>query len=53
MAELKRVFRYSEAFKMQVISELESGKLASQAQTQEHYGIAGGSSVEGGPLIPM
>lgn len=33
------VRRYSEAFKMQVISELESGKLRSRHEAQRKYGI--------------
>jgi transposase-like protein len=37
--------RYSEAFKMQVISELESGKLRSQAEALKKYGIAGTMTV--------
>jgi transposase-like protein len=39
------VRRYSEAFKMQVISELESGKLRSQCQAQRKYGIQGASTI--------
>lgn len=38
--------RYSEAFKMQVISELESGKLKSQGEAREKYGIAGNTTVQ-------
>lgn len=37
--------RYSEAFKMQVISDLESGKIVSQAEARRKYGIAGGQTV--------
>lgn len=42
----KRVIRYSEAFKMQVVSELESGALDSVASARERYGIAGGGTVQ-------
>ncbi|MBN1867335.1 transposase [Candidatus Sumerlaeota bacterium] len=37
--------RYSEAFKIQVISELEAGKLRSRCHAQRRYGIAGNSTV--------
>ena len=37
--------RYSEAFKMQVISELESGKLKSQCEAQRKYGILGNGTI--------
>lgn len=39
------VRRYSEAFKMQVISELESGRLRSQCEAQRKYGILGNSTI--------
>ena len=42
---VKAVKRYSEAFKMQVISELESGKLRSQREAQSRYGIAGTTTI--------
>ena len=41
----KKVVRYSEAFKLKVVSELESGKLSSMAQARRKYGIGGGSTV--------
>ena len=41
------VRRYSEAFKLQVVSELESGKLASICEAQRRYGITGGETVTG------
>ena len=44
---VKRVVRYSEAFKMQVVSELESGAVDSIAAARCRYGIAGGSTVQG------
>ena len=37
--------RYSEAFKRQVVSELERGKLASISAANRIYGIRGGSTV--------
>lgn len=37
--------RYSEAFKLQVISELESGKFRSQSEAQHAYGIQGSSTI--------
>lgn len=40
------VRRYSEAFKMQVVSELESGKLRSRCEAQRRYGIAGNGTIE-------
>lgn len=42
----KKVVRYSEAFKMQVVSELESGTLDSIAAARSRYGIAGGNTVQ-------
>lgn len=39
------VRRYSEAFKLQVISELESGKIASQLEARRKYGICGGGTI--------
>ena len=39
--------RYSEAFKMQVISDLESGKFGSVTEARRHYGIAGTTTVNG------
>lgn len=38
--------RYSEAFKLQVISELESGKLSSIDAARHAYGIGGGSTIQ-------
>jgi len=43
----KQVVRYSESFKMQVISELESGKVASMAEARRKYGIKGGGTIKG------
>ena len=42
----RQVMRYSEAFKMQVISELESGTLATIQEARERYDIRGGSTVQ-------
>jgi transposase-like protein len=39
------VIRYSEAFKLKVVSELESGKLESQAAARRKYGIKGGGTI--------
>lgn len=41
----KPTIRYSEAFKKQVISELESGQLRHQAEARERYGIGGGDTI--------
>ena len=43
----RQVVRYSEAFKMQVVSELESGVLDGIEAARSRYGIAGGSTVQG------
>lgn len=37
--------RYSEAFKLQVVGELESGKLRSVCEANARYGIAGSTTV--------
>jgi len=39
------VIRYSEAFKWQVINEIESGKWRSFKEAQSHYGIGGHGTV--------
>ena len=41
----KVVYRYSEAFKLQIVSELESGKLGDMAEARFRYGIPGKSTV--------
>lgn len=38
--------RYSEAFKIQVINELESGKLSTLEAARRAYGIGGGSTIQ-------
>ena len=42
----KDTVRYSEAFKMMVISELESGKLSSIYAARRKYGIAGACTIK-------
>ena len=42
----KIVFRYSQSFKQQVISDLESGRFSAISQAQEHYGIAGSATIQ-------
>jgi len=37
--------RYSEAFKLQVVSELESDKLSSHSEAQRRYGITGNGTI--------
>lgn len=39
-------YRYSEAFKLKVIEELESGKMASAEEARRVYGIGGSSTVQ-------
>ena len=41
----KTVIRYSQSFKQQVISDLESGRFSTLAQAKEHYGIAGAVTI--------
>ncbi len=41
----KEIVKYSEAFKLQVVSELESGKFASYQEARYRYGIKGGSTI--------
>ena len=42
----RQVVRYSEAFKLQVVNELESGVIESAAAARERYGVGGGGTVE-------
>lgn len=42
----KEVLRYSEAFKLQVVSELESGKFKCIFEARKRYGIRGCGTVE-------
>ena len=39
------VVRYSEAFKLQVVRELESGELASIGEANRRYGITGATTI--------
>jgi transposase-like protein len=39
--EQKIIYRYSTAFKRQVIEDIESGRFSSIEQAREHYGIRG------------
>ena len=46
MSTIKRANnRYSEAFKLQVVNDLESGKLGSITEASRHYGITGSTTV--------
>lgn len=45
MAEERMVLRYSEAFKRQVVEELETGVVTSINQAQRRYGIRGAKTV--------
>ncbi len=47
MMERRPERRYSEAFKLQVVSELESGKLGSIGEANRRYGISGTRTVRG------
>lgn len=38
--------RYSEAFKLQIVSEIESGKLTCQNEARRRYGIKGSCTIE-------
>jgi transposase-like protein len=42
----RRIIRYSVCFKRQVVSELESGRLASIEAARERYGIGGTSTIQ-------
>ncbi len=46
MASGARTVRYSEAFKLQVVSELESGKLSSITEANRTYGVPGATTVK-------
>jgi len=41
----KEVIRYSEAFKLQVVSELESGKFKCMLEAKKRYGIRGSDTI--------
>ena len=42
----KTVTRYSESFKLKVVSELENGKINGICEARERYGISGGGTVQ-------
>ncbi len=42
----KETMRYSEAFKLQIVSELESGKLTCPNEARRRYGIKGSCTIE-------
>lgn len=44
--ERQRVIRYSEAFKLQVLREMEAGKYRSCAAAAEAYGVRGTATVQ-------
>jgi transposase-like protein len=53
------VYRYSEAFKMQVVRDLDAGRLRSISEAKEKYGITGNVTIHGwlkkygrGDLLP-
>jgi len=41
----RKLIRYSEAFKLQVVCELESGKFRTHQEARETYGITGASTI--------
>jgi transposase-like protein len=43
---MRSTIRYSEAFKLQVLRELESGKFPTRAAAARAYGIRGGVTIE-------
>ena len=43
--EQKIIYRYSTAFKKQVVDDLESGRFATIGMAREHYGIGGESTI--------
>ena len=46
MVEDRRVFRYSEAFKRQVVEELETGVVNSITEAQRRYGVRGSKTIQ-------
>ena len=42
----RKQYRYSEAFKIEVIKELESGKFSSISEASRHYEIPGGNTLK-------
>ena len=43
--EQRIIYRYSTAFKRQVVDDIESGRFATIAMAREHYGIGGESTI--------
>ena len=43
--EAKVIYRYSTAFKRQVVDDIEAGRFATIAMAREHYGIGGESTI--------
>ena len=43
---MRDVIRYSESFKLQVVSDLESGRFQTHGEAREHYGITGCSTLK-------
>lgn len=44
---MSTAIRYSEAFKLQVLRELEEGRFTTRASAARTYGIRGGATIEG------
>jgi len=42
----RSIIRYSEAYKIQIVSELEKGKLTGIPHAQEKYGISGSETIQ-------
>ena len=42
----KTVMRYSEAFKLKIVNELETGKLSCINEARNRYGITGSGSMQ-------
>ena len=42
----KRIIRYSEAFKMEVVASLESGEVDGIPQAKERFGVTGATTVQ-------
>ena len=42
----RTIMRYSEAFKLQIVNELESGKLSCIHEAREYYGIVGSDTIQ-------
>ena len=47
MSGRRSVRRYSEAFKLKVVRELESGEVGSLEEARRRYGIGGGTTIQG------